>query len=72
MRVAVFPIPLLMAYIINHALLPLKEEVYTEPRFAFVFTMQNMNRPHTAGRTIIDLNQKNARSWYGRKAQNGK
>lgn len=63
MSVAVFPIPLLMAYIMNQPLFPVNEEVYTEPRFALVLTMQKINRPNTAGSTMIDLNQKNARSW---------
>lgn len=63
MRVAVFPIPLFIALSINQPLLPVNLEGITEPRFPLVLTMQKMNRPHTAGRTTMDLNQKNERSW---------
>jgi hypothetical protein len=52
-----------MAYIMNQPLLPEYVEGKTEPRLAFVLAMQKINRPHTAGRTIMDLNQKNDRSW---------
>lgn len=62
MRVAVFPMPLLMAYMMNQPLLFVILEAYTEPTSPFVFTMQKMNRPQTAGSTIMDLNQKKARS----------
>lgn len=62
MSVAVFPIPLLIAYIINQPLLFVILEAYTDPTLPFVLTIQNMNNPHTAGRTIIDFTQKNIRS----------
>lgn len=72
-NVAVLPIPLLMAYIINQPLEPLIFSLYNPPEMlAFVLTMQKMNSPQTAGRIMMLLNQKNARSWYGLKAQNGK
>lgn len=62
MSVAVFPIPLFIAYIINQPLLFVILDAYTEPTLPFVLTMQNMNKPHTAGRTMIDFTQKNVRS----------
>ena len=52
-----------MAYMMNQPLLLVILEAYTEPTFPFVFTIQKINRPQTAGRTMIDLNQKKALSW---------
>ena len=60
--VAVFPMPLLIAYMTNHPCPLVIFDLYTDPTLPLVFTMQNINKPNTAGRTIIDLNQKNARS----------
>lgn len=63
MRVAVLPMPELIAYITNQPLFPLMVLEYSGPSWPFVLTMQKMKRPQTAGRMMMDLNQKKARSW---------
>ena len=66
-KVAVFPIPELIAYTKNqpHPLAPEAAEVssrWARPMFPPVFTMQNMKSPQMAGSITIDLNQKKLRS----------
>lgn len=61
-------IPALIAYMKNHPNAPpVVLAGKRGPRFPFVFAMQKVKRPMSAGVTINDFAQKNLLSWYGRR-----
>src|ERR1700761_3495963 len=76
MSVAVFPIPELIDHTKNQPqpfdLIADVSLRWASPILPFVLTMQKMKSPKIAGSITIALNQKNFRSWYGRKNVNGR